>query len=409
MLAAGRGERLWPLTETRPKHLLPLAGKPILEKTLRALSRAGVREVFLTVNYHADMISQKLGPDKTLDSKITYVRQRRIGGTADALAASRDWLKGEDRFLVIYGDDYYDEGGIVRFVKKSTKGDGFMMAAAMVKDPSGFGSLAIRGGRVHTIKEKAVSKGPGSVNAGIYSLTSSIFSAVEATKKSERGEYELTDSLQRLIQEGEEVHAFPLREGEWLGVSYPWDLLEANRLALSAGEPILQGKVEEGVYTRGPVTIARGALVKSGTYLEGPVLIGEGSVVGPSSYLRPFTSLGRNVKVGAGCEVKNSIVMDNSKVPHLCYIGDSIIGEDCSLGAGTITANLRFDEAHVRSRVKGKLVDSRRKKFGAVLGDRVRTGINVSLLPGVKIGPGSWVRPGALVTRDIPTGARVVR
>ena len=165
--------------------------------------------------------------------------------------------------------------------------------------------------------------------------------------------------------------------------------------------------MEDGVHTRGPVIIAKGAVVKSGSYLEGPVLVGEGSVVGPSSYLRPYTSLGQNVKVGAGCEVKNSVIMDNAKIPHLSYVGDSIIGEDSSLGAGTITANLRFDEAHVSSRIKGLVLDSGRKKLGAILGDNVRTGINVSIFPGVKIGAGAWIGPGTIVREDVLSGARM--
>jgi len=104
--------------------------------------------------------------------------------------------------------------------------------------------------------------------------------------------------------------------------------------------------------------------------------------------------------------VKNSIVMAKAKIPHLSYIGDSIIGEGCSLGAGTITANLRFDDAVVKSKVRGTLVSSGRRKLGAILGDEVRTGINVSIFPGVKIGPGSWLGPGALVERDVASRAR---
>ena len=407
VFAAGRGERLWPLTENKPKHLLPIAGKPVLERTLEALSKAGVREVRLIVNFQAEKIRARLGDGKRLGCKIRYVKQKRIGGTADALNASRKELRSEDRFLAIYGDDYYHEKVVASFLKKAAKGNGLMMGAVLVQDPSRFGSLTVKNGLVHRIKEKVTRKGPGRVNAGIYLLDSSIFPAIEKTPKSSRGEFELTDSLQMLIQQGRRVQAFSFKEGEWLGLSYPWDLLEANRLALENRRPAVAGKMEDGVHTRGPVIIAKGAVVKSGSYLEGPVLVGEGSVVGPSSYLRPYTSLGQNVKVGAGCEVKNSIVMDNAKIPHLSYVGDSIIGEDSSLGAGTITANLRFDEAHVKSRIKGLVLDSGRKKLGAILGDNVRTGINVSIFPGVKIGAGAWVGPGAIVREDVPSGARI--
>jgi len=407
VLAAGRGERLWPLTENKPKHLLPIAGRPVLERTLEALSKNGVREVLLVVNFKAEKIQARVGDGKRLGCKVKYVKQKRVGGTADALKASREQLRREDSFLAIYGDDYYHEKAVARFLNKAAKGNGLMMGAAVVQDPSRFGSLTIKNGLVHSIKEKVASKRPGRVNAGIYLLDGSIFPAIEKTRRSSRGELELTDSLKMLIRQGQKIQAFPVQEGEWLGLSYPWDLLEANRLALEDRRPAVAGKMEDGVHTRGPVIIAKGAVVKSGSYLEGPVLVGEGSVVGPSSYLRPYTSLGQNVKVGAGCEVKNSVIMDNAKIPHLSYVGDSIIGEDSSLGAGTITANLRFDEAHVRSRIKGLALDSGRKKLGAILGDNVRTGINVSIFPGVKIGSGAWIGPGTIVKEDVLSGARV--
>jgi bifunctional UDP-N-acetylglucosamine pyrophosphorylase/glucosamine-1-phosphate N-acetyltransferase len=153
--------------------------------------------------------------------------------------------------------------------------------------------------------------------------------------------------------------------------------------------------------------LSEGSLVKSGSYIEGPVYVGEGAVVGPNAYLRPGTSLGKGAKVGAGCEVKNSIVMDDAKIPHLSYIGDSILGNGVSLGAGTITANLKFNDSNVKSRVKGRLIDSGQRKLGATLGDGAKTGINVSIFPGVKIGADAWIGPGATVRADIPSKARM--
>lgn len=406
MLAAGRGERLWPLTENRPKHLLPVGGRPVIERTLRSLSKSGVRDVVLVINFREDKIRQEIGNGRHLGCDITYVRQRRIAGTADAIKAAKAELDREDIFLVVYGDDYYSEDALSRMVKKAARADDMMIATAIVENSAGFGSLTISHGLVRSIREKHV-KGRGLVNAGIYLLSKSIFPVVAKTRKSLRNEYELTDSLEEMLRKGQRLSAFRLEEGEWVGISYPWDLLEANRLAMDKRRPSVAGKVEAGANLRGSVEVERGAVVKSGSYLEGPVFVGEGAVVGPNSYLRPHTALGRNVKVGSSCEVKNSIVMANTTIPHLSYIGDSIIGENCSLGAGTVTANLRFDEATVRSVVKGALVDSRRKKLGAVLGDGVRTGVNVSLLPGVKVGAGAWVGPGAAVKRDVPSRARL--
>lgn len=406
ILAAGRGERLWPLTEHGPKHLLPAGGRAILERTVSALASAGVKDIILVVNYKAEMIRGHLGDGGHFNCRIKYVTQKRIGGTADAVAAAQSELKGEDRFLAMYGDDYYASSAIERFVRSATREE-TMIAAASVDDPSRFGTLEVKDGLITDIKEKASKKGPDQVNAGMYNLPANAISAVQKTKQSTRGEYELTDSTRILIQRGEHVRAFPLEAGEWAGVSYPWDLLEANRLALEKEEPVNEGTIEDNVRMKGKVVLSRGALVKSGSYMEGPVFIGEGAVVGPNAYLRSGTSLGKNVKVGAACEVKNSVLMDGAKVPHLSYVGDSIIGHEASLGAGTVTANLRFDEAIIESSVKRKALSTGRKKFGTVMGDAVRTGINVSIFPGVKIGGGSWIGPGAVVREDVPSKSRL--
>src|SRR5207245_4970696 len=143
--------------------------------------------------------------------------------------------------------------------------------------------------------------------------------------------------------------------------------------------------VEKGGQIKGLAVLEEGAVVKAGSYLEGPVHVGKRCQIGPNAYLRPYSSLGDDVKLGAGCEIKNSIVMKNTKIPHLSYVGDSIIGEGCSLGAGTIIANLRFDEAEIKSKVRGSWVDSGRKKLGAIIGDGAKTGINVSTFPGAQI------------------------
>ncbi|RLI33379.1 hypothetical protein DRO56_01865, partial [Candidatus Bathyarchaeota archaeon] len=148
--------------------------------------------------------------------------------------------------------------------------------------------------------------------------------------------------------------------------------------------------------------VEEGARVRAGAYIEGPVLIGRGSDIGPNCYIRPSTSIGEEVRIGNACEVKNSIIMDRTHVAHLSYVGDSVLGSGCNLGAGTITANIRFDKRNVRMNIKGRRIDSGRRKLGTFMGDDAQTGINVSLMPGVKVGPGSWIAPGLTVYEDVP-------
>lgn len=408
VFAAGRGERLWPLTERTPKPLLPVAGRPILERTLKALVKGGIRQIAIVTNYQEEEIRKFVGDGSRLGFQASFVHQNRPLGTGDALRACESWLGGESRFVVIHGDDYYSASGIAKFLHTAKRLPGDSLATAEVDDASLWGRLEIRKGLVQSIHEKAVAEGHARVNAALYMLTDSVFIAVKKTKLSARGEYELTDAVNYMIRGGREFHAFPLGKSEWLGVTYPWDLLDANRRELETSFPVrLGGKVEKGVRIVKPVSVAKGAVIKSGSYVEGPVTIGEDSSIGPNSYLRPFTSIGGNCKVGASCEIKCSILMDGAKVPHLSYVGDSIIGEGSSLGAGTITANLRFDDSNVFSNVRNTWVDSRRRKLGAILGEGVRTGINVSLFPGVKIGAGAWIGPGVVVRRDIGSGEKI--
>jgi len=177
--------------------------------------------------------------------------------------------------------------------------------------------------------------------------------------------------------------------------------LETNEFFLKKIKKRIEGKIEKYCQILGPVIVQKGTVIKSGTYIEGPVFIGANCQIGPNCYLRKFTSIGNNCKIGQAVEIKNSIIGDGTKISHLSYIGDSIVGENCNLGAGTIAANLRFDEKTIGTEVKGEIVDTKRKKFGCVLGDNIKTGVNVSLMPGVLIGSGCIISSGSIVFKNV--------
>jgi NDP-sugar pyrophosphorylase family protein len=163
------------------------------------------------------------------------------------------------------------------------------------------------------------------------------------------------------------------------------------------------GEVEPGVTIKGPVSIGRGTVVKTGSYIEGPVIIGENCRIGPNCYIRGCTTIGNECHIGAAVELKNTIVMNRTAVPHLNYIGDSVIGEGCNFGAGTKVANLRLDKKNIF--ING--IDTRRRKLGAVIGDNVQTGINTSINVGTIIGSNTGIGPGAVVTGAISPDSRI--
>jgi bifunctional UDP-N-acetylglucosamine pyrophosphorylase/glucosamine-1-phosphate N-acetyltransferase len=253
------------------------------------------------------------------------------------------------------------------------------------------------------IEKPALGEAPSNLaNAGLYVFSKEIFGKLKRTKASVRGEWELTDSLSLLIKDEKAVLATKISKGDWIDIGRPWDLLEANSWVLKRMEHKVYGTVENGAHLIGPVTVAETARIRSGAYIEGPTFIDEGSDIGPNCYIRPCTSIGKNVRVGNACEIKNSIIMDQTHVGHLSYVGDSILCERCNLAAGTITANLRLDDEPVKMFVKGEVVDTGRRKLGAILGDNVKTGINALLMPGVKVGTNSWIGANFTVHRDLP-------
>jgi bifunctional UDP-N-acetylglucosamine pyrophosphorylase/glucosamine-1-phosphate N-acetyltransferase len=205
-----------------------------------------------------------------------------------------------------------------------------------------------------------------------------------------------------LAEEGKTVLAAQLSKNDWFDVGRPWDLLDANVWALNRMEHKVLGTVEQGAHLIGAVTVSKTARVRSGAYIEGPVFIDEEADVGPNCFIRAGTSLGKKTRVGNGCEIKNSILMDGTHAGHLSYVGDSILGEKCNLGAGTIMANLRFDDGTIKMTIKDRVVDTGRRKLGAILGDNVKTGIKSLFMPGVKVGANTWVGANFMVERDLP-------
>jgi UDP-N-acetylglucosamine diphosphorylase/glucosamine-1-phosphate N-acetyltransferase len=404
VLAAGEGVRLQPITATRPKHLIKIAGKPILEFCLEALKASGITEVIVVTHYMGDAIRQFFGDGERLGLKIAYVEQAEMLGTGNAVSVVEPYVDGN--FVLVYGDLMFSSDAVADVVSLFEAENPAAVIAAVPEDKlESYGVVELEKGNVvkRIIEKPASGEAPSNLaNAGVYAFSKDVFEKLRQTKASVRGEWEITDALSLLIENGKTVLAAEISKDDWLDIGRPWDLLEANIWALRRMAHRVYGKVENGAHLIGPVTVAETARIRSGAYIEGPCFIDEGSDIGPNCYIRPCTSLGKNVRIGNACEVKNSIIMDETHVGHLSYVGDSIMCERCNLAAGTITANLRLDDGHVKMLVKGKVVDTGRRKLGAVLGDDVKTGINALLMPGVKVGIKSWVGANFTVNRDLP-------
>jgi UDP-N-acetylglucosamine diphosphorylase/glucosamine-1-phosphate N-acetyltransferase len=404
VLAAGEGVRLQPITATRPKHLIKVGGKPILEYCLEGLKASGVTDVIIVTHYMGDAIRSFFGGGDRLGLKISYVEQPEMLGTGNAVSTVEPYVDGD--FVLVYGDLLFATEAMANVVQLyEAEKPSAVMTVVPVETPESYGIVEIAAGKkVKRIVEKpSLGEAPSNLaNAGLYVFSNEIFDKLRQTTASVRGEWELTDAVSLLVKDEKTVLAAEVAKGDWLDIGRPWDLLEANGWALKRMEHKVYGAVENGAHLIGPVTVAETARIRSGAYIEGPAFIDEGSDIGPNCFIRPCTSIGKNVRVGNACEIKNCIIMDGTHVGHLSYVGDSILGECCNLAAGTITANLRVDDGPVKMLVKGEVVDTGRRKLGAILGDNVKTGINALLMPGVKVGANSWVGANFTVHRDLP-------
>ncbi len=402
VLAAGEGTRLRPLTSNIPKPLLMLAGKPYLQHLFEGLRDAGVDEIYLLVGWKANRVREHFGDGSALGVKIHYLEQKERKGTAHAVGVADGVIKGN--FLCINGDVLLSAQDIKALAEEACKG-GNVMAVAQVSDPTRFGVVEEESGRMRRIHEKPKVPPTDLVNAGAFAFTPRIFELIRQTGLSPRGEYEITDTLNMLCAE-EELRLLRLQD-YWLDVGLPWDLLKANELLMRAQERRIDGTVEEGAHLLGNVIVEKGARVRSGAYIEGPVYISEGCDIGPNCYIRPSTCLGKGVRIGASVDVKNSIIMAGTHIPHHNYVGDSVIGERCNLGAGTKVANLRFDNRPIRVSMKGEKVDSGLRKLGVIMGDDVKTGINAMIEPGTIIWERSIIGVGAIAKGSIAPDSKV--
>lgn len=391
ILAAGKSTRTHPLTLTRPKPLLPILNKPIIQHQLEAL-RGVVDRVVIVVGYRADMIREALGT--SFDGMaIAYVEQTEQKGTGHAVLCCREAVKGP--FIAINGDDLYHTDDLKALAERENAS-----LVKTVEDPRLYCIYETKDDRVVRIEEKPKEIFSNLAGIGAYSFTPDVFDVLEKTAPSSRGEIEITSAIQTLAETGG-YRVVPAK-GFWLPIVYPWNLLDASTALMDEGfVNRIKGEVKRGAHVQGKVTIGTGTLIRPGVVIDGPVIIGDDCVIGPSCWIRPYTTIGSGCKVGQGVEIKGSIIMDGARVPHLTYVGDSVVGCDANLGCGTVTANFRHDGANHRSMIKGELVDTGRRKLGAIIGDHVHTGINTSIYPGRKLWPNTSTLPGQVVDRDI--------
>ena len=391
ILAAGDGKRLRPLTETRPKPMLHVAGKPLIHHLISEARKAGITEAVVIVKHMKEKITDYLSA-ADLGVKLAFVEQGKEEGTGAALLCAKD--KIDDTFVVLAGD-IVTEASVIRSVIEGHEG-GITLGLKKVDNPHEYGVVELSGDKVSLFEEKPKHPKTDLANLSIYCMEPTVFSELKSLRKSERGEYEIVD----LFVGAKGVVA----GGYWKDIGFPWDLFDANEFLLSKMEA-KSGHIENSTID-GKVIMEKGAKIIN-SYVEGCAYVGEGTIIGPNACLRGFCSIGKNCSIGPGTTIKSSILLDNVNAKHLTYIGDSVIGENVNFGSGTQIANFRFDGSAINVITERGWTNSGRKKLGVFVGDNTKFGVLSCTMPGKLIGSNCEIHSGVVVNRNVPSGVRV--
>ncbi|MGD1005465.1 MAG: bifunctional sugar-1-phosphate nucleotidylyltransferase/acetyltransferase [Methanoregulaceae archaeon] len=346
ILAAGEGKRVRPLTRSRPKALIPIANRPIIEYVIDSLIKNGIRDIIVVVGYRKEQVTRYLNQ---LEVPVSVVFQDKQLGTAHALKCAESKIK-ED-FLLLPGDNYIDMGSIAKIKE--------MRNAMLVKEhpnPSNFGVVLLKDGFVTDIIEKPERAPSFLVSTGIFSLTPAFFKFIKDNN--------ITDVISGMINEGGMIKG--VAADDWQDAIYPWDLLKMNTRLLSQIVPSRYGTSNRNTTITGAVQIGKGTNIGPNTIISGPVVIGNDCEIGPNCCVMPNTSIGARVKIEPFCYLGNALIMDDCFIGSHSRIIDTVLGEGCMLSDHTTTCtSVSIME------IEGAAI---KPEFGAVLGDGVRAG-----------------------------------
>ena len=346
ILAAGEGKRVRPLTHSRPKALIPVANRPIIEYVIDALIQNGIRDIIVVVGYRKEQVTRYLN---SLTVPVTVVVQDKQLGTAHALTCARSKITGD--FLVLPGDNYIDAGSIAKI--KNVKN------AMLIKEhpnPSNFGVVQLADGYVTHIVEKP-ERSPGfMVSTGIYSLSPSFFQYIM--------ENNITDAISCMLEDNQKIHG--VVADDWQDAIYAWDLLRMNARLLSHITPSREGTSSRNTTITGAVHIGKGTTIGPNTVIAGPVVIGNDCEIGPNCCIMPNTSIGARARIEPFCYIGNALLMDDSSIGSHSRILDTVLGEGCVLAdhISTCTSASLME-------IEGTVT---KPEFGAILGDGVQAG-----------------------------------
>jgi len=382
ILAAGKGTNLSPFSNTRPQPMIGVAGRTILDNSLELLKSSGINDIFVVVGHKREKLIQAL-KDRDHDGlNVHHVEQKQSRGIGNALMQVKNKISPGEYFLLLYGDILTADN---IFSKIQQSFHAFKSPVASICLPPSnqqFGNVFLNAQMdITKIIEKPKSNNLGNyVLAGVFILPASFFQLLESNGSS------MERALKKMVA-GDGLRA-SMWEDEWLDVVRPWEILTANKMIMDSwGESSIAKTaiLEANVTLQGIVKIEENVTIKAGAVIEGPCSIGRGSYIGNNSLIRSYTSLGKNCEIGSGVELKNCVVMDNTQIGRLSFIGDSVLGENVDIGSGCMTVNRSIDWKPISVKNGKRPTSTGMSKLGAFLGD------------GVVVGAGNMIQPGTVV------------
>ncbi|MGE5577747.1 MAG: glucose-1-phosphate thymidylyltransferase [Syntrophothermus sp.] len=324
VLSGGTGSRLRPITHTSAKQLVPVANKPVLFYGIEAIRDAGIKEIGIIVGGTKEEIKAAVGDGSQWGVKVTYIEQEAPLGLAHTVVIAREFL-GDEPFVMYLGDNLVKSGitNLVRAFEAEKPNASILLSR--VKDPQRFGVAELKDGRVVNLVEKPKVPRSDLALVGVYMFDRNIHEAVRAIKPSWRGELEITDAIQYLVDKGYEVKPH-IVDGWWKDTGKVEDMLEANRIMLEDIQPAMAGEVDETSSIEGRVVVEEGTEIIN-SVLRGPIVVGRGCKI-IDSYIGPFTAIYHGVEI-RGSEVEHSIILENSKILEIgSRIENSLIGRN---------------------------------------------------------------------------------
>jgi UDP-N-acetylglucosamine diphosphorylase/glucosamine-1-phosphate N-acetyltransferase len=386
ILAAGEGQRLKPFTAWKPKVMIPIANKPILQYVVEALALRGIRDIVIVVGYRKEQVLDFFGSGGQFDVQIQYVVQDQQLGTAHALKQARHLA--QDKFLVFSGDNIVDHDAVASLLDSPPN----TILAKRLENATKYGVIIANDGVVKEIVEKPKEPAAQLVNTGMYVFTRSIFEFFDQ-------EIEIPSVLQKMIAQGSEIRAQET-EGIWLDVVYPWDILKLSNAAMGKLTPGIGGTVENGVTIKPPVSIGKDSIIRGNCYIVGPVIIGENCEIGPGAIILPATTIGDNVCIRSSTEIWNSVIGNGVKIDSGSTVHDSIIDRGCSIGISFIA---RSGQREIR--VDGEY---HQVEMGAVIGEHSTIEDLVIVEPGITIGTQTRIKGLKVIGENIPDRSLVI-